>query len=100
MAGLVRKSLNSPDETRPFVTGMAVVTAREADREDRKLPGCPHRIFRLRPDEGRDGRRRRDGIRTRRLCRHGAGARRVDRGRRALCRYRLAGLRGLRQAVT
>ena len=77
MSSLVRKSLDTPDETRPFEAdagqlqlvntdegavgratfqaGMAVVGAREAHREDRQLPGQPCRLLRLRTHEGRHG---------------------------------------------
>ena len=80
MAGLIRKSFDSPEEVRPFEgdsgklelvnpdagagrprdvqTRLEVVRARQADRRDRQLPGGPRLLLHLRPDEGRDGRRR------------------------------------------
>ena len=122
MAGLIRKSFDTPDETRPFEEGngqaggrqhrrrrrrsgdvrarLAVVEARQADRRNRQLPGRPHVLLRLRADEGRHGRRRGDGVRPGRLRVHGAGPRRLDRRRRAVRGRRLAGLRRLRQALT
>ena len=105
MAGLIRMSLDAPEEVRPFEgdsgqlelvnldagpvgratfkPGWQVVRARQADRRYRQLPGRAHRLLRLRPDEGRDGRRRGDRVRARRLRGHAAGPRRVDRRRRA-----------------
>ena len=77
---------------------LALVPAREADRQDRQLPGRPHWLLHLRPDESRHGRRRGDGIRPRRFRHHGARARRLDRGRRVVRGPRLARLRRLRQA--
>src|SRR6476620_9472790 len=41
---------------------LAVVQARQADCQDRQLPGRPYGLLHLRPDEDRHGRRRGDGV--------------------------------------
>src|SRR5580700_9155984 len=43
---------------------MEVVGAREADHQDRQLPGGAYLLLRLRSDDGRHRRRRVDGVRT------------------------------------
>ena len=78
MAAMIRKSLDAPEETRPFEDGMgqlelvnlesgpvgratfqplAVVEARQADRQDGQLPSRAPGLLHLGPDESRHGRR-------------------------------------------
>ena len=88
-------SLDSPEETRPFeagagqlqlvdmkeggvgratfLPGLEVVTAREADRRDGQLPGCPYGLLHFRPDECCHGRWGRDGVRPREFRHHAPG---------------------------
>ena len=114
MAGLVRKSLDSPEVDRPFEdgmgklevvnleawscrpgylrTGMAVVQARQAHRQDRQLPSRGHGLLRLGADEGRHGRRRGNGVRPGRLSESRHQDTTLDLRRPTVRRHRLARL--------
>jgi len=58
-----RSSTQEPLFTCDVPTGLAMVEGRQAHCQDRKLTVTPHGVLHLRAHEGRDGRRRRAGIR-------------------------------------